>query len=470
MSGSPGLGALSRRANIFAADTVTVPRPRFRWWTRVVLPLVVLLGAVAVLAWSARDALYPAIQVHVVPVVMKPRGADVAGADEPQTSSARSGPERVIVQAPGWIEPSPYAVIVPALTDGVVKEVLAIEGQNVTAGDVLVRLIDDDAKLQLRAAEAQIAERDAAVEEAKSNLAAAKARAEEVRDEVERKRSLAEDGMIASAPVSRMELRLQAMQADVASAQAAVNVAIAARQTQEVSRDRAALALERTEVRAPITGVLLSRSVEPGTRISMAGPGPGEAHEAGVARIYDPAHLQVRVDVPLADAAKVRVGVAAAITTEAMPDSTFRGSVTSIVHEANIQRNTVQFKVMIENPEPGLKPEMLARVRFLAVNEGGGGIEHPEHGSGVLLLPIGVLLDRADDTAAVWVAVPDPRRGTLAIRRSVTLGADAGAGFIEIVNGLSATDRVVVDPPVSLRDGTRIHVAGEAPADQGELP
>ncbi len=476
MSGSPGLGALSRRANSFAADTVTVPRPRFRWGTRIVLPAAIMLAAAAVLAWSARDALWPAVDVYVVPVIAKARAAESSdGATGDTSASPAPSQQTMLVQAPGWIEPAPYAIVVPALTDGVVKEVFALEGQTVAAGEVLAKLIDDDAILAVRLSEAELAERTAATRRAEAEHNAAEARAAEVRDELERKRELAQDGTIAGATYARLALRLRAMEADVQAAAAEVSAIQAAERVQAVALDQARLALARTEIRSPVAGVVLSRSIEPGTRMMMAGPGLGEAREAGIARIYDPAHLQVRVDVPLADAAKVSIGTAATIVAETLPDNTFRGTVTRVVHEANIQRNTVQFKVSIENPDAALKPEMLVRVRLLSgsgAGEANISTDSIAEGRGdlVLLLSLNALLDRKDREASAWFVMQDPRRGAIATRRALTLGQAHDDGFIEILSGASPTDRAIVDPPAALAEGSRVRVLGEKTMDQGDQP
>src|SRR5690606_29574462 len=76
--------------------------------------------------------------------------------------------------------------------------------------------------------------------------------------------------------------------------------------------------------------------------------------------------LQVRADVPLAEAARVSAGLPAEIRVEALPDRVFRGEVVRIVHEADPVKNTLPVKVRILDPDPALKPEMIARLQFLA--------------------------------------------------------------------------------------------------------
>ncbi|MBX3406954.1 MAG: efflux RND transporter periplasmic adaptor subunit [Phycisphaeraceae bacterium] len=478
MTSPPGLAALSRQPSARQSAAPNVPRPAYRWRTRVLLPALVLLSAAAVLAWSARDALWPAIEVRVVPVVAMPRGMEQGGEsghDGPEGRAPRTLMERTLVQAPGWIEPAPYAIAVPALTDGVVKEVLVLEGQRIEAGAVVARLIDDDARLALRRAQAELAERAAAIARARADEAAMAARAAAVRDELERKRPLAADGSVSGAELSRLTLQLRAAEADIASASAAVAAADAAHHTQQVVLEQAALAMARTEIRSPVAGVVLSRSIEPGTRLTMTSPGPGEAHESGVVRLYDPASLQVRVDVPLADAAKVQVGARAQVVSESLPDRTFAGTVTRIVHEANIQRNTVQFKVLIESPDAVLKPEMLVRVRIMASGRSADstapGDAAPDAGF-VLVLPVSAVQDVSGDSAAAWFVGRDARGRAIASRRMLKLGARhaTGAEYIEIESGAGPTDRAIVDPPAALAEGSRIRIIGEAKAATEESP
>jgi HlyD family secretion protein len=94
----------------------------------------------------------------VVPVVVKAGRAPGGVAGAPRERAVTEIPGAVAAQAPGWIEPDPFAVNIPALADGIVKEVLILEGQHVAEGEVVARLIDDDARLQLARAEADLRE------------------------------------------------------------------------------------------------------------------------------------------------------------------------------------------------------------------------------------------------------------------------------------------------------------------------
>ena len=478
-----------------AGSTTVIARPKARWATRLLIPTAVLLATGGLLAYAARDALQPRLAVHVAAAIPKSgvgaadtgTDADSTGGSEDIPTDAPLGP--VAVQAPGWIEPAPFAVRVPALAEGVVKELLVLDGERVEVGQVIARLIDDDARLALRAADATVAERVADVARTRAALATVESQVEverttaaELRDEVTRKRELVPAGL-SEGTFRRMEIRLSGLEARVASAEKLVDEARAALAQAEsahaaalVMRDAAVLRLERMDVRSPVAGIVLAHLVEPGTRISMGGLS-GDAGLAGsmmgaVVRVYDPAKLQVRVDVPLADAAKVSVGTRATVSTEALADQTFSGVVSRVVHEANIQRNTVQFKVALDAPSPVLKPEMLTRVKLhapaIASRQRGtstGGVEasgHGESGDMLLLVPTAAVTSAGEDKGQVWV-VETSGGSPVARRRDITTTPAADEGFTAVASGLRLTDRIILDPPAppAIRDGMRLKVLGE---------
>ncbi|GDX98679.1 hypothetical protein LBMAG48_10830 [Phycisphaerae bacterium] len=483
-----------------AGNATVIARPKARWATRLLIPVAVLLATGGLLAYSARDALQSRLAVRVAAAVPKAGlgtpapvdGPDQTSGSEPAPSDAPLGP--VAVQAPGWIEPAPYAVSVPALAEGVVREVLVLDGERIEAGQVVARLIDEDARLMQRVAEATVAERDSDVARARAAVATAESQVvfertgvAELRDEVTRKRGLVAGGGVSEGSFRRMEIRLEGLEAKVATAEKIVSEARAALAQAESAhasalllRDEAALRMARMEVRSPVAGVVLARLVEPGSRISMGGKGGDAALSSSMAgavlRVYDPAKLQVRVDVPLADAAKVGVGTRATVSTEALADQTFSGVVSRVVHEANIQRNTVQFKVALDAPSPVLKPEMLTRVKLhapatvLQRERGASGIGAGSAGDGdstmTLLVPVAAVTTTGDGTGQVWVV--DTSTGTpVARRRDIATASSTDEGFVAVTEGLRLTDRVILNPPAppAIKDGTRLKVLGEHASD-----
>ncbi len=475
-----------------------IPRPPSRWKTRVLVPATIVVGTLGLLAYSARGTLQAVTAVQVIPVITdSPAGA---GANE-GTNTAGNAPRiasapTLLVQAPGWIEPAPYSTIVPALAEGVVHEVLVLEGDRVDAGQVIARLIDRDAQLAVDSAEAQLAGLQGAKSKAEADIRAAEARLADVDDQLVRTRKLAATGGAPESQLAGLQFRHSALQEELAAAKAVHLSAISDVRMHEVACTEARLNLERMQIVSPISGVVMARFVEPGSRISMnSRQGSSAASESmggAIARLYDPRSLQVRVDVPLADCAKVQVGSVAEVVTEAVPDKVFRGAVTRVIHEANIQRNTVQVKVAIEDPVETLKPEMLARVRFYSSPASTSSLGRSQdsvaaHGSNDsaqsggfqaqsglrLLIPEQVVLDRSGNAGRVWVVEHETKnQTTVAADRKIVLETTNRTGLLAVTDGLRPGDRMIFEPPRSLRPGMRVRVSGEAPdgtaGQQGE--
>jgi RND family efflux transporter MFP subunit len=131
--------------------------------TRLVLPGILLAGFAGLVGYAARESLSPPRAVTVIPVTTS-RGAMDAPPDTP------------LFRAAGWVEPRPTPTIVTALAEGVVEQLLVVEGQEVERGQVVARLIAADAKLTLESAEAEVDLRESDLTSAGAALTAAKAR------------------------------------------------------------------------------------------------------------------------------------------------------------------------------------------------------------------------------------------------------------------------------------------------------
>lgn len=152
---------LSKLAIDRAPPGAVATRPhRRRWLSRYVVPIGILVGFLGLVGASAGRGWLPRQAVRVVPVIVK------QGIEQPGGST--------LFQAAGWVEPRPTAVSVPALAAGVIEALLVVEGQQVTEGEPIARLIAIDAELAVKQAAAKLklregellraeAERDAAV-------------------------------------------------------------------------------------------------------------------------------------------------------------------------------------------------------------------------------------------------------------------------------------------------------------------
>lgn len=399
----------------------------------------------------------------------------------------------VLFQSSGWLEPDPYVIKAATLLGGVVDKVHYLEGQSVQAGAVLATLVDDDARINLRAAEAALEKAraeakmaaagvDMAIAEKlrleKERLVASR-RLAELADLAERAVAMGEE-VIPEREITQAVLQQQTQEARLNSLEAALERGIAEVQLREAALvaarafegERAEglamrrLEFDRTRVRAPITGIIQRLFVAPGQKRMLQGD---DMESATIAWIYDPEKLQARIDVPLADASGLFKNQAVLIETELLPQKAFRGYVTRIVGEADLQRNTLQVKVTLLDPDPRMRPEVLCRAKFLdsefvsTVGRGQSG-EVAASNSGLaasaiasgrlrIFVPRTALSDVSGREAAVFVVDASGKRVE---QRRVELGTEEREQFIEVLNGLFPGDRVAVEGIESLREGNRI--------------
>ena len=403
-----------------------IPEPSSRLATRLSLPGAIVVGAIAIFAWTSWRAWAPLTTVTVAPVIVRPVAAQTPGT---RSATTTRGP---IVQAPGWIEPSPFPTMVSALIPGVVRDMLVLEGDVITANQVVAVLIDDKETLALRRAqaEADIKSADHAV----------------LADEFDRKTKLFASGVVSEGEVTRLGIRARGAAAAIVQA--------------TVSRDEAALALSRTQVRSPSAGVVMARLATPGSLVGMS------SEDAAVVQIFDPKSLQVRVDVPLSDAGRLAAGQSATVQVDSLPGVTIAGRVIRLVQQADIAKNTVQVKVLLENPPQGLVPDMLARVRIQtgAQDDAAGATSPVSQRTEVLARSqslTALTLDAQGSYAGLVFVVVGVRDGvgTVEAREVVAPTMSDDSGWVVVSDGLRPGDLTVLAGTPSLTEGQSVRIA-----------
>ncbi|MCH2136607.1 MAG: efflux RND transporter periplasmic adaptor subunit [Phycisphaerales bacterium] len=432
-----------------------IPMPPRHWFMRIGLPLTLLVAVATLLVVSAWSSIVPARAVPTATALMREVETEVTATPDDDDST--------VILAPGWVEPEPFGTYVATLAPGVVEAILVLEGDVITEGQPVAQLVTDEAQLALKTADAKVNAAGAALTSAIASaqslppqIRAAEAALHAIEDEHRRKATLVESGAVAAGPVERLRLRVEGAQADLerlqamqAVAQAAVDSARAAIDTAVIQRDLAALTLERMTVRSPMDGIVMELMAAPGSVLGFN----HENHGSHVLHMYDPMRLQVRADVPLADAAGVGAGQQAHISVDLLPDTVFNGEVLRFVHRADLQKNTVEAKVRINAPSPLLKPDMLARVRILPPKVDG---EISRQRVGRVLVPAEAI---ANDT--VWIVSGDGDSGLIE-SRSVQSGSGSWDGWVEIVDGVRPGDQVILDRD-GLSPGDRVRGVERSP-------
>ncbi len=460
------------------------PPPGRRRLPATLLPIGLLLAFIAIFGLMFGSRLLPATEVATAPVIalrLNPGKDEVQSSNSPVKVEVNR--DELLFQASGWVEPDPYAIGVPALINGVVKDVLVLEGQHVKKGDILATLIDDEAQLDVQYATQSIATLDATKIAHCAQIPILNAEMQAVQKKIESAKALHAELLdvatrLASVPagsVSDREVRQAQLKVDAQSAvidettaelsgviaqinkvnleELSVNARINAAQT-ELSRKK--LALERTVIRAPVDGIILHLHVEPGKKRMLASDDP---KSAVIVELYDPGKLQARIDVPLSEAASLQIGQPVTLTTDLLPDTRFTGEVTRIAGEADLQRNTLQAKVRLHEPDARLRPAMLVRAAFHPGPHSSSGTA-TTNGSGqglAIFVPAGSLFDQSGESARVWMVESDRAR-----LRNLTLGADQREGHIQVIKGLRPGDQVVLPPFGDLKDNQRIRITNQS--------
>ena len=256
-----------------------------------------------------------------------------------ETAPVETRPIQVTVDAAGIIEPETL-VEVKSKASGEILAIHAETGDVVEAGFLLV-------EVDQRTPRNQLAEAEAA-------LVAARARREIAQTQMERAETLYGSGTLTQTDFEQSQLEFANAEADVIGKQVAL--------------ENARIAMDDTEVRAPITGTIIERRVEPGTVISS--PTRDVAGGSILLRMADLSSVQVRTLVDEIDIGKIRPGMSTRVTVAAYPNQPFEGTVLKIEPQAILEQNVTRFAVLIRLQNRGdlLMPGMNAEVEIQIAN------------------------------------------------------------------------------------------------------
>lgn len=255
--------------------------------------------------------------------------------------------------------------------------------------------------------------------EQSADLEEARASREAARRDYDRFRELGEKGF---APAQRVE----AARAGFEQAEARVR-ALQARIS------------DRT-IRAPFAGVMGLRTASPGALVR-----PGDQ----IGTLDDISEIKLDFDVSESQFGAVRVGSTIVATTPAHPGATFTGRVADIDSRVNPQSRTVRVRAIIPNRDGRLKPGMLMSVEARS---------NPRHALGA---PEIAVVERADG-AYVYTLVEKEGRPTAALTLVKT--GKRSAGLIEILDGVTAGARIVVEGVQRVRPGQAVRIDDRQPA------
>lgn len=473
----PSLGFLKRQPQSSNPPQTSI-RKKLETWA---VPSGIAIAILVLLAVLFGDQILPArsVQLETVVTLSASEQSPVSEQQSSRTSELSfDGP--VLFQASGWIEAYPQTSKATALVSGVVDEVFVLEGERVEKGQPIASLIDEDARLDLKTAEAATASAKARLEANRESQRSQAARLRSLNYELsaakarliyleEHSRSQSDLGSRAVSELRILEARqaAESQEATIAAIQAQTEEAEAEASrlesvfaehsadltAAETELERRQLALDRTRILAPISGRITKLFVVPGQQRMRGSDNP---HSADIAHLYDPEKLQARIDVPLAEASAIAIGQPVTLRSNFLPDQKFRGKVIRIDGQADLQRNTLQAKVLLLDNDDRLRPDMLCRAEFLSGSPAGenpGGHTSQASTRVRIFVPESALAAQSGAQASAWVV---DASGKHIEKRRLELGEERRENYRLVRVGLLPGDRVVVNPAADLQEGLRI--------------
>jgi membrane fusion protein, multidrug efflux system len=331
------------------------------------------------------------------------------------------------VAAPGTVAAMRTAQITSRVM-GTVLRVAVREGDHVRQGQLLLALDEREFAARRNAAREGLREAGAAEEAAARAVVAAEAQAEVAGKTYKRYEFLRKQESVSPQEFDEVQAKERAARAALAQARARRKQAQAGRAQAAEELEAAATVAGYARIVAPFDGVVLRRYVDPG---SMAVPGTPllVVEEAGRYR------LEATLDA--ADAAGVRRGTHARVQLDALAGKEFQGTVSELEPGADPTSHTVEVKLDLPR-DPALRSGLFGRAWF----------ERGERAA--IVVPASAIVERGQLHGLYAVDASGTARWRL-----VTVGGAVGKR-VEVLSGLSAGERIVLDPKEQELDGVRV--------------
>jgi RND family efflux transporter MFP subunit len=296
-----------------------------------------------------------------------------------------------------------------------------------------------DHAVKVDQASGQLAQMRASLTTSSKQLAEAEVGAEKARLDFERAEALFAAQSMTKSEYDAAKSQYDLYKAKIETARAQLAVVRAQIAAAEAAQSAATITRDDTVLKAPLSGLLLQRSVEVGELISPGKP-------AFV--VADTSVVKAQFGVPDLDVQHLTLGGGLAVTLDALPGKAFTGRITSISPSADQKTRLFEVEVTIANPGGQLKVGMIASLELAA----------SPHAEALAVVPLNAIIrskDRPDEYALFVIEEQGGKpRGRL---RRVTLG-DAYGNRIAVTSGVQVGDRVVTSGGGRLVDGEFVQV------------
>jgi HlyD family secretion protein len=383
------------------------PEASSRGWLGLILLLLLVLAAAS--AWWLKGANVINVQTALV------RANEAVGNDH------------TVLNASGYVTARRKATVSSKVT-GKVVEVLVEEGVRVHEGQVLARLDDTNVKTSLWLSQAQLVS-------ATNGLAETRVRIREAEQELERQAGLLRAKIATQADYDHAEAAALAFKAKLEQQQS--DVIVAERQVAYWQQQ-----LDDAIIRAPFGGIVTTKDAQPGEMISPISAGSGFTR-TGVCTIVDMVSLEIEIDVNESYINRVEPGQPVEAALDAYPEWKIPCKVIAIIPTADRQKSTVKVRVGFDKLDPRILPEMSVKVAFHEAATSGAAVAR------TFVVPKSAV--HQQDGKDVVLVLQNER----AERRAITIGSSSSEETI-VSAGLSAGEKVILDWPPGLTDGSKV--------------
>src|ERR1700752_55375 len=420
-------------------------RNRTRGYLKWLLIGVVCLSALAIVA------------------MVLPRSFDRGAAVEVETVQPQQSDQvSSVLSVVGYVTASEQVEITAAIAARAVA-VNVREGDFVHRGQLLARLDDTDVRSQIEQVRANLQNEQARlsllehgpriqeIEQSRAALEEMEISVKENESKVQRLKLLASGGLVSTQELSEAESRYGIAQAQLKAAKQRYEMVRLGPRAEEIASVRAQVKqaaanlelqsaqLEKTQIKSPIDGLLTRRNLEPGEIASLESSNP-----SSLFTIINPSTLTVDADVNQADFKSLRVGAPTRIAVDALPNRVYKGTVDSILPEADRQKNTVKVRIGLPGKDNDLRLGMTVKVSFFDQ-------EPKEDSKRAIFIPRDAVVEVAGSNY-VFIAEQDQ-----AVRRPVVIG-EKFYDKVEVIEGLNTGEKLIVKGQNSLKDGSRITI------------
>ena len=316
---------------------------------------------------------------------------------------------------------------------GVVLKRLVQEGDRVTRGDLLLVLRSDELTAQVRQAEAALNELMSSTRpQASVDLANTQVQLAQASRELQRRRILAKDSVISKEELEQSEKAESLARNNVESARLKA-LALAPGKAEEIVLRERLVALQaqlaKTQVRSEVTGIVLTRNVEPGDLVQ-----PGMT----LFTIALDGNTEIRVPLDERNLPRLALQQNASVIADAYPDRPFPAQINFIAPSIDPERGTVEVRLTVDPVPDFLRQDMTVSVNI-----------ETDQRAHTRVIPNDALGNVQGNKAIVLLL----RDGKIH-RQTVTLGL-RGLAMSEVVSGLQDGEQVLADAVSPLKDGTR---------------